>query len=97
MLTRQSIVTTQFILSAYIDAALDGAEYDKLDDGTYSGCIPGCPGVIAFARSLRECERELRSVLEDWLLLGLKMGHLLPVIGGIDLNKDMTHAEVESL
>ena len=31
------------------------------------------------------------------LLAGLKLGHLLPVIGGIDLNKDVTHAEVESL
>ena len=51
--------------------------------------------MIAFAGSLRECERELRSVLEDWLLLGLRLGHRLPVIGEIDLNKDVTHAEVE--
>jgi len=29
--------------------------------------------------------------------LGLKLGHILPVIGGIDLNKDMTHAEVKSV
>jgi len=53
--------------------------------------------VIAFAIPLRECERELPSVLEDGLLLGLKLGHHLPMIGGIDLNKDMTHAEVESV
>jgi predicted RNase H-like HicB family nuclease len=86
-----------FILSEYIDSALDGAEYEKLEDGSYSGSIPGCPGVIAFADRLRNCERELRSVLEDWLLLGLKLGHRLPVIKGIDLNKDMTHAEVESV
>jgi predicted RNase H-like HicB family nuclease len=90
-------VSTHFILSEYIESALDLSEYEKLDDGSYSGCVPDCPGVIAFARSLRDCERDLRSVLEDWLLLGLKMGHYLPVIGGIDLNKDITHAEVESL
>ena len=90
-------MNTQFVLSEYIEHALDGAEYEKLDDGTYSGSIPLCPGVIAFAGSLRDCERELRSVLEDWLLLGLKLNHVLPVVGGIDLNKDMTHAEVESL
>jgi len=86
-----------YILSEYIDSALDRAEYEKLDDGSYSGSIPVCPGVIAFADALRDCERELRSVLEEWLLLGLKLGHILPVIGGIDLNKDMTHAEVESV
>jgi predicted RNase H-like HicB family nuclease len=68
-----------------------------LDDGSYSGSIPACPGVLAFASSLRECEREVRSVLEDWLLLGLKLGHRLPVIGGIDLNKDARHVEVESV
>jgi predicted RNase H-like HicB family nuclease len=86
-----------FILSEYIDGALDRAVFEKLEDGSYAGSIPECPGVIAFAGTLRGCERELRSVLEDWLLLGLKFGHRLPVIGGIDLNKDVTHAEVESV
>jgi predicted RNase H-like HicB family nuclease len=90
-------VNTHYILSDYIHGALDGANYEKLADGSYSGSITICPGVIAFANSLRECERELRSVLEEWLLLGLKLGHSLPVIAGIDLNKDMTHAEVESV
>jgi len=96
---RENRVTlnTHYVLSEYIENALDKAEYEKLEDGSYSGSIPVCPGVIAFANSLRDCERELRSVLEDWLLLGLKLGHILPVIGGIDLNKDMTHAEVESM
>jgi hypothetical protein len=51
--------------------------------------------VIAFADTLRDCERELQSALEDWLLLGLKLGHRLPVIGEIDLNKDVSHAQVE--
>ena len=90
-------MTTHFVLSEYIESGLDQAEYEKLEDGSYSGSIPACPGVIAFADSLRACERELRSVLEDWLLLGLKLGHSLPVIGGIDLNTDMTHAEGEPL
>ncbi len=86
-------MSARFILSEYIDEALDRAGYEKLEDGSYAGTIPDCPGVIAFAGSLRECERELQSVLEDWLLLGLRLGHQLPVIGEIDLNKDVTHAE----
>lgn len=90
-------VNTHFVLSEYIENALGKAEYEKLDDGTYSGSIPPCPGVVAFAGTLRECEKELHSVLEDWLLLGLKLGHVLPVVGGIDLNKDMSHTEVESM
>jgi len=29
---------------------------------------------------------ELHSTLEDWILLGLKLGHILPMIDGINLN-----------
>jgi len=74
-------------LSDYLDRALAQAEYDKLEDGTFFGRIPLCKGVVTFAATLRECENELRSVLEDWVLVGLKLGHDLPILDGIDLNK----------
>lgn len=86
-----------FVLSDYLQAALEQAEYDKLSDGTFFGRIAACSGVVAFAETLKTCERELRSTLEEWLLLGLKLGHALPVLGGIDLNKDLKHVPVESL
>ncbi|RCJ17761.1 hypothetical protein A6S26_30180 [Nostoc sp. ATCC 43529] len=76
------------MLSDYVDRAIAQAIYDKLEDGTFTGKIPACKGVIAFASTLRECENELRSTLEDWILLGLKLGHSLPVIDNIDLNKE---------
>jgi len=76
-----------FPLTAYIEAALEVARYDKLEDGSFSGEIPKLKRIVAFAKSLRECENELRSTLEDWILVGLRLGHKLPVIGGIDLNK----------
>lgn len=82
-------------LTAYIEAALALAEYEKLEDGSYSGLIPGLPGVVAFGRTLRQCEEELRSTLEDWLLVGLRLGHELPVLAGIDLNR-VKYAGVES-
>jgi hypothetical protein len=47
---------------------------------------------VAFAETLRECEAELHSVLEDWLLVGLKLKHILPVIDGIDLNQEPAYA-----
>ena len=80
------------ILTGYIESALFQAEYDKL-----SGRIPGCKGVIAFGNSLRECESELQSILEDWILVGLKLGHLLPVIEGFDLNKEPTDESVAAM
>ena len=82
----------QFILTDYVEAALSLAEYDKLEDATFAGKIAACPGVLAFAGTLRECEAELRSVLEDWILLGLKLNHTLPPIGSLDLNRVQPHA-----
>jgi hypothetical protein len=32
------------------------------------------------------CREELREVLEDWILVGLRTHHRLPVVDGIDLN-----------
>jgi len=85
------------ILTGYIDCALSRAEYDKLEDGTFSGRIPGCKGVIAFGTTLRECENELQSTLEDWIFVGLKLGHKLPVIDGFDLNKEPAHESVAAV
>ncbi len=78
----------RYIFTGYIERALFHAEYDKLEDGTYSGRIPLCKGVIAFGETLKECEKELQSTLEDWLLVGLKLGHYIPVIDDYDLNQE---------
>ncbi|NDJ20911.1 type II toxin-antitoxin system HicB family antitoxin [Nostoc sp. B(2019)] len=83
-------MTIRFILSDYVDRASAQAVYDKLEDGTFAGRIPACQGVVAFGSTLRECEDKLRSTLEDWILLGLKLGHPLPIIDSIDLNKEPT-------
>ena len=87
----------KYILSEYVENAISEALYDKLENGTFSGVIPSCKGVIAFGNTLRECEEELRSVLEDWILVGLKLKHNLPVINGIDLNREPMSESVESM
>ena len=87
----------RYILSDYLKQAMDEAVFDKLEDGTYVGKIPLCRGVLAFGDTLRECENELQSTLEDWILLGLKLGHPLPIIGDIDLNKEPKRETVEAL
>jgi predicted RNase H-like HicB family nuclease len=88
---------TQYILTDYIDQAMAQAEYDKLEDGTFCGRIPVCKGVVAFGNTLRQCQDELRATLEDWIFVGLKLGHPLPVIAGIDLNKEPTRESVDAL
>ena len=78
------------MLTKYITAAMRKAVYEILpEDGLYYGEIPGLQGVWANADSLEECRIELQEVLEDWLLLGIRLGHDIPSIDGISL----THAE----
>ena len=79
------------MLTPYIHAAMRLAKYEILEDHTYYGEIPGFQGVWANADSLETCRDELQSVLEDWLILGLRMGHELPVVAGIDLTPAETH------
>ena len=90
-------MSIRYILSDYVEQALAQAEYDKLEDGSFVGTIPSCVGVIAFAATLRECESELRSTLEDWILVGLKLEHALPVINNLDLNRKPQYEPVESV
>ena len=90
-------MSADFIISAYIESAMAHAEYDKLDDGSFSGRIASCKGVIAFRSTLHECEFELRSTLEDWLLVGFKLGHSIPIIDDIDLNAEPEYEAVEAV
>lgn len=84
----------QFVLTDYVNKLMAHAVYDKLEDGTFAGRIPPCKGVVAFGKTLHECENGLHSTLEEWILLGLKLGHSLPVIAGFDLNREPIHESV---
>jgi len=73
------------MLISYIQNAMKLAKYEILTDGQYYGEIEGFQGVWAQADNLETCREELQSGLEDWLVLGLRMGHKLPVVAGIQL------------
>lgn len=74
------------ILTKYIDAAMRHAAYEDLGDEGWYGHLPGLDGLWASAPTLEEARQELRSTLEDWLLIGIRLGHQLPVVDGLDLN-----------
>lgn len=73
------------MLITYIQNAMRLAKYEILEDGAYYGEIPGFDGVWAQADNLEACREELQSALEDWLVLGLHMGHKIPAVAGIQL------------
>ena len=77
------------MLTKYINNAMTKDVYDKSEDGSFSGKIPLYAGVIAFGETLYQCEQELKSSLEGWLIVKFRYGDRLPVIDRINLNERM--------
>lgn len=77
------------MLTDYIAAAMRKAKYEVLDDdGSYYGEIPPIRGVWANADTLKECEEELESVLEDWIMISLNFGDPIPEIDGLTVSAE---------
>ena len=60
------------MISEYILKKLKEARYKLLKNGAYFGEIPGLQGVWASAKNLEDCRKELREVLEDWMILKVR-------------------------
>jgi predicted RNase H-like HicB family nuclease len=67
-----------------MEQAMRLAHYELMENGRIFGTVPPCKGLWAEGKTLEKCREELQSTLEDWLLLGLQMGHSLPVIDGVN-------------
>jgi predicted RNase H-like HicB family nuclease len=79
------------MLTMYINQAIKKAFYEILEDGTFYGKIPDCQGVCANATTLESCRQELQEVLEGWMILGLRLGHTLPIIYNININNSFNN------
>ena len=77
------------MLTEYIDAALGRARYELIEDGETPcyGEVPELPGVWARGRTLEGCRRELKDVVEGWILLGLKRSLPIPALGGVEITE----------
>jgi predicted RNase H-like HicB family nuclease len=75
------------MLTKYVTASMDHATIEWLEESQeFYGEIPGLPGVWASGPTKEACREELRSVLEDWIAVGLSFGHRIPEVDGIDIN-----------
>ena len=74
------------MLTQFIQAAMRRATYELLQDRSFYGEIPGLSGVYANAPTLESCRDQLQEVLEGWIVLGLRLGHAMPIVDGIRLD-----------
>ena len=74
------------MIQEYLQKAMQTANYEILEEeeGFY-GSISGANGVWATGNTLEECRQELLEVLEEWVLIGVAMGHQLPEFDGVSL------------
>jgi predicted RNase H-like HicB family nuclease len=81
------------MFAEYLAKAAEKADYEKMENGHFFATIPGFQGLWAEGTSVESARRELLDALESWLLLGIRFGDELPVVGGINLNKIGHHAK----
>lgn len=70
----------------YIEAAVEHASFEVLEDGSIYAEIPGVDGVWANSDTREAAAQELSEVLEDWILLRVSKGLSIPEIDGHTIN-----------
>jgi tetratricopeptide (TPR) repeat protein/predicted RNase H-like HicB family nuclease len=74
------------MLSQYIEAVLGRAVVvADMEDGTFSGHIPGFYGVFASATTEKACQDDLKTALEQWVIFRASRDLDLPKVDGVDL------------
>jgi predicted RNase H-like HicB family nuclease len=77
------------VLIEYIEEALKRARYEIInDEEPYYGEVPELRGVWATGKTLEECRKNLKEVIEGWLIISIKKGLPIPELGDL-LVKDV--------
>jgi len=79
------------MLTEYIEAAMQRAHYELMEDGRFFGAIKMLKGLWADGDTLEECRRNLLDALEDWLFVSIRERLPIPQIGGVSMaaNRDL--------
>ena len=82
------------MLTEYIDEALHRARYELIEDNEtpYYGEVPELPGVWAAGRTLEDCRRELKEVVEGWILISVRQSLDIPRLGSAEIRESTASA-----
>ena len=76
------------MLTEYIDEALRRARYELIEDKETLcyGEVADLPGVWACGETLESCRRELKEVIEGWILVSVKRSLDIPRVGSAEID-----------
>ena len=77
------------MIREYIHNAMRHAHYEIIDppETPFYGEIPELPGVLACGVTLEDCRADIEDALDGWIVLGLQLGHEIPEVDGINVNR----------
>ena len=74
------------MLVEYIEQALNQAHYEMIDDEEpYYGEVKELNGVYATGASLEECRKNLKEVIEGWIIISIQKNLPIPKIGNLEI------------
>ncbi len=76
------------MLTEYVDVAMEKARYEIIDDDDpYYGEIIDLKGVWSSGKTLEECRRNLKEVVESWILVSIKQSLPIPSLDGVEIKE----------
>ena len=70
------------MITEYVDEALRRARYEMINDSEpFYGEVKDLKGVWATGKTLEECRKNLKDVIEGWILVSIKKGLKIPRLG----------------
>jgi predicted RNase H-like HicB family nuclease len=81
------------MLIEYIEESLKRAHYEIInDEEPFYGEVKELKGIWATGNTLEECRKNLRDVIEGWILVSIKKGLNIPKLGNVEIKEVKEHA-----
>ena len=81
------------MIAEYVEEALRKAHYEIInDEEPYYGEVKQLSGVWANGKTLEECRKNLKDVIEGWILVSVKKGIEIPKLGHVQIKEIMEAA-----
>ena len=74
-------------ISRYVQTALEGAEYERDENGIIVARVPGASGFFSQGETFEEARDNLRDAVEGNLTLALQLGLPIPVLEGVPIEE----------